>query len=423
MLRTNSNQRERRGVVVVLAALTMVVIFTVVALSLDGGSLLAERRKAQAASDAAALAAACHLYDNYWTDFGEDVGGKARSSALATAKANGYVGNATDTKIIVNMPPASGYYEGKRGYVEVIIDYKQRRGFSTILGSGAIPVSARAVAIGQPVAADVGILVLDPSSKAAFNAQGNGLSIVKGTPIIVNSVHSSGAVAGGGGTVQADKFVLSGGYDTSGGGTFVGPIYQNRPATPDPLSDIPPPDPTAMSKQASKKVQHTSGDVYLEPGVFKGGISVSGTANLYLAPGIYYMDAGGFSFSGQGALKGEGVMIYTNPGKGNSDGISVTGQGSMILSGPKDGRYKGITFWQDRTSKVTGKVSGTGGETSITGTFYFAGALLEVTGNGGVANIGSQYISNQLNLGGSGGINIDWGPDKVAPKRSIFLVE
>ena len=95
----------------------------------------------------------------------------------------------------------------------------------------------------------------------------------------------------------------------------------------------------------------------------------------------------------------------------------------MILSGMTEGIYKGITFWQDRTSTVTGSVSGTGGKTDITGTFYFAGALLKITGNGGVANIGSQYISNQLNLGGNGGINIDWRPDTVAQKRSIYLVD
>lgn len=415
-------REHRRGTVVVASCVAVAAILGVVALSLDGGGLMAERRKAQSAADAAALSAACELYDNYWSYYGADSGATAKASALATAKANGYVTGET-AAVIVNIPPASGYYEGKRGYVEVIIESKQKRGFSRIFGAGANLVTARSVAIGQPVAADVGILVLDPAARSAFNAQGSGLSDVKGTPIIVNSSHPEAAIAGGGGTVKSDKFVITGGYDTSGGGNFIGPIYTGRPGTPDPLSDIPPPDPAPMAVQANRKVQHTSGDVYLQPGVFKGGISVSGTANLKLAPGVYYMDKGGFSFSGQGSLYGENVLIYTNPGSGNADGISVTGQGSMVLSGPKEGRYKGITFWQRRDSKVTGHVEGSGGDTSITGTFYFAGALLGVKGNGGVANLGSQYISNQLNLGGNGGINIDWGPDRVAQKRSIFLVE
>jgi hypothetical protein len=95
----------------------------------------------------------------------------------------------------------------------------------------------------------------------------------------------------------------------------------------------------------------------------------------------------------------------------------------MVLSAPTSGPYQGITFWQDRSSNTTGTVTGTGGQTEITGTFYFPGALLNVSGNGGVANIGSQYISRLLNLGGNGGINIDWQPDKVARKRAINLVE
>lgn len=417
------NLGKRRGAVVVLACISIVALMSVLALSLDGGSLIQERRKAQAAVDAAALAAACDLYDNYWTYNGTDPSGTAKASALSAAKVNGYLNDGTDSIVTVNIPPKSGIYTGVRGYVEVLVEYRHRRGFSNIFTSGPIPVRARAVALGAPVAADVGILVLDPTSRAAFDAQGGGLTVVDGTPVVVNSTHSEGAMAGGGGSVEAQKFVFAGGYGTSGGGSFVGPIYTNRPAMPDPLADLPPPNPSSLTLQQQKKIQETSGNVYLQPGVYKGGVSVSGTANLYLAPGIYYMEKGGFSFSGQGSLEGKGVMIYTNPGSGNSDGISVTGQGSMILSGPTEGIYKGITFWQDRTSTVTGNVAGTGGKTDITGTFYFAGALLKISGNGGVANVGSQYISNQLSLGGNGGINIDWRPDTVAQKRSIYLVD
>src|SRR5206468_2452122 len=114
---------------------------------------------------------------------------------------------------------------------------------------------------------------------------------------------------------------------------FTGPIHTGRPGLEDPLADLPVPDSSTMTKQSNKKVQYTSGDVSLQPGVYKGGINVSGTGSLTLAPGIYYMDGGGFSFAGQGSLFGEGVMIYNNPGNGNADGISVTGQGSIQLTG------------------------------------------------------------------------------------------
>jgi hypothetical protein len=95
----------------------------------------------------------------------------------------------------------------------------------------------------------------------------------------------------------------------------------------------------------------------------------------------------------------------------------------MVLSAPTSGVYAGVTFFHDRASTVTGNVQGAGGATSITGTFYFAGALLNISGNGGVSKTGSQYISRDLTLGGNGGININWNPYNVARKRSIFLVE
>src|SRR5262249_57713320 len=110
-------------------------------------------------------------------------------------------------------------------------------------------------------------------------------------------------------------------------------------------------------------------------------------------------------------------------GNGNSAGISVSGQGSLDISAPTNGVYQGVTFFQDRTSTVTGNVQGAGGATNITGTFYFAGALLNVSGNGGVSNLGSQYISWDLNLSGNGGIDINWTPFNVAHRRALYLVE
>lgn len=422
-MRLPLTQRLRRGAVTLMAAVCLVGMLAVLALSLDAGGMMAERRRAQATADSAALAAASDLFQNYWTYSGADVLGTAKTSALSTAKANGYANDGTSSIVTVNIPPASGFFSGKRGYVEVVVEFRNNRAFSNVFGSGSIPVRARSVAVGTPIAVDVGILVLDPTQKAALNSQGSGTTTVTDTSVIVNSNNAAAAVAGGGGSMTAQKFVITGGYDTSGGGTFNGPIRQGAPPTSDPLSDLPVPDKSTMVVQANRNTHTTSGDLYLQPGVYRKGITVSGTGNLYLAPGIYYMDGGGFSFSGQGSLVGQGVMIYSNPGNGNADGISVTGQGSMVISAPTSGTYKGVTFFQDRTSNVTGNVQGTGGKTDISGTFYFAGAQLNIAGNGGVANIGSQYISDTLQLGGNGGINIQWQPDKVAQRRNLYLVE
>src|SRR3954468_15444720 len=110
---------RRPGAVALYAAATMIALLSTVALTLDGGVLFTERRHAQATADAAALAAACDLYDYYWTNSGQDPGGTAKASALTTAAANGYKNDGTTSKVTVNIPPATGYYAGKRGYAEV----------------------------------------------------------------------------------------------------------------------------------------------------------------------------------------------------------------------------------------------------------------------------------------------------------------
>src|SRR5262245_10160054 len=202
---------HRPGTVAVIVAMCLPVLVAALAFALDGGILMAERRTAQSVADAAALAAACDLYNNYWTNSGMDKEPyPAAASAVSTAQANGYVVGGTvthtsqtdstvsfpkttttctttDSTITINIPPLSGDYVGKTGYVEVTVTYYEKRCFSGIFSSGTIAVQGRAVAQGAAVAAAVGVLVLDPSSKNAYNANGGGTSTVVGVPVVVDS--------------------------------------------------------------------------------------------------------------------------------------------------------------------------------------------------------------------------------------------
>jgi hypothetical protein len=47
---------------------------------------------------------------------------------------------------------------------------------------------------------------------------------------------------------------------------------------------------------------------------------------------------------------------------------------------------------------------------------------MNITGNG-AGQIGSQYISNLLDINGGGGLGIDYSPDRVIPRRILGLVE
>src|SRR5205085_9852437 len=127
---------------------------------------------------------------------------------------------------------------------------------------------------------------------------------LKRLPIVGESSDPAGSIAGGGAVVTAPEYDLVGNYTTSGGGQFYGPFDLGVQPMADPLADLPVPDPSKMTVQQNHKVQYTNGTTTLFPGVYKGGISASSSANIILMPGIYYMDQGGFQFTGQGSLSG-----------------------------------------------------------------------------------------------------------------------
>lgn len=422
---TLSRKSSRRGAIVVLVAACLTVLLVCAAISLDGGGLLEQRRRAQATADAAAMAAAEDLFRNFPANKGLDPNGTAASRAQSIATANGFTNNGTNSVVTVRMSPQTylgGPNVGKtlpKGYVEVTVQRNQSRYFSAVLGQGTIPVSARAVARGKWEPALVGIHVLDLHEPSALRATGGGAGLVTGdAAVIVNSDDAEAAVTTGGSTLTADAFSIVGG--TSGTG-FVGDINTGMQPQPDPLRSVPEPNKSDYSEQSNGPKHYSNGNRVLTPGVYHG-ITITGQANVTMLPGIYYMDGGGFSFSGQGNLVASGVMIYNSP-KSSSDNISLSGSngGSVTITPPTSGTYKGMTLFQERDADNALNISGNAAMT-VKGTFYAADALMNVTGNG-AAQIGSQYVSRTLDVNGGGNMLIDYNPEDVIPRRVLSLVE
>jgi Flp pilus assembly protein TadG len=423
---TTSRKLSRRGAIVVLVAACLTLLLACAAISLDGGGLLEQRRKAQATADAAAMAAAEDLFRNFPTNDGLDLSGTASSQALSIASANGFSNDGTSSVVTVRSSPQT-YLGGPNkgtslpaGYVEVTVQRNQSRYFSAIIGSGTIPISARAVARGKWEPAFIGIHVLDLHEPSALRATGGGSGVVSGgAAVIVNSDDPEAAVTTGGSTLTAASFSIVGG--TSGGG-FIGDVHTGEDPQPDPLRNLAEPKMSDYNDQSSGPKHYSNGNRIISPGVYHGGITITGQANVTMLPGVYYMDGGGFSFMGQGNLVANGVMIYNAP-KSSSDNINLSGSnnGSVTMTPPTSGLYKGLTLFQERTATNSMGISGNGGF-YVTGTFYTAGSLMNVTGNG-AAQIGSQYISRLLDINGAGALGIDYNPDQVIPRRVLSLVE
>jgi hypothetical protein len=444
--------------VVVVVALALTGLLGVLAIAFDGGNLQSERRHAQATADAAAMAAASVFYQQYPKYNGVDVMGTAKQAALDTASANGYTNDGTTSVVTVNIPPASGPYQGLASYVEVLVTYNQQRSFGAIFGSDPIPVRARAVARGAWVAPNVGVIVLNYSGKGTLNDQGNGAATETGAPIIVNSNDPSAALDTGGGTMIAPEFDITGGYTITGNGQMVtnpipNNIFTGVHPTPDPLAylPVPPPPPNAIVPLQGNKVAATAtnyldpvtGNTYsnyylLTPGSYggpgqpilpnftNGDLVVFQQASAGNG-GIYYLTAGGFNSNGadirMDSTTTGGMMIY-NAGTGTNDGIGIAGSsnGSVNIGPLTNGPYTGITIFQARNAPETMQITGNG-SFSITGTLYAADALLKSAGGGGVANIGSQYVTLDLSITGGGNVSINWAGNRVARTRIITLVE
>jgi Putative Flp pilus-assembly TadE/G-like len=410
---------QLRGAVLPLVAVSLIPILGMVAVTLDLGLLLTQRRIAQTTADSAAMAASDQLFQSYMQNKGMDTDGKAQQAALAVAAANGYSNDGTQSTVTVNIPPQSGYFVGQPSYAEVIVKYLQPRSFARIWSAGSDTISARSVAQGQWAGKQIGILVLDPTGSQALSGGGGG-TLTTTAKVLVNSNSVAAAATGGGSILTAPEFDITGGYSGSG---FNGTLKTGVTPTPDPLAYLPPPDPATMPIQSNNKLTISNGTQTLQPGVYKGGISVSGQGGIVMQPGIYYMQGGGFSFTGQGSLLAPGVMIYNAP-KNSNDIVSIqgSGKGAVNVTPPSSGLYQGLSIFQDRNAATSMDISGNG-NFSFLGTFYAAKALLKISGNSPDNYIGSQYITYDLSVSGTGGVQIVWDANLVARFRNIGLVE
>jgi hypothetical protein len=172
--------------------------------------------------------------------------------------------------------------------------------------------------------------------------------------------------------------------------------------------------------------------VTLQPGLYVGGIEVSGTAHITLAPGLYYLE-GGLSVSGSATVTdgGKGVLLYltSNSGTGDRDdrdggaGLSVRGHGQLNLTGLSadqltalgltDPRYVGLAIFQGRGNPGPWIVSGQG-SINVTGTVYAAAARVEVTGRAALnlegdatKKFASHLLVAALEVEGKGSVSVD----------------
>jgi Flp pilus assembly protein TadG len=404
----SSNTSLRRGTAAALVALSLPILMGVAALALDAGLLFIQRRQAQTIAEAVSTAAAYQLY----------LKNTSGATAAATALASQYGVSPT-----VSIPPTSGPFANKAGYVQVSITTSSPRVFSALWGAGSMSAMASAVAgSGTVPYSTAAILVLNPTG-TSVTLSGSPAVTAKNGSIIVDSTSNAAVVSSGstpGPSITAPVLDLSGKISFSGSNPNKATVTTTgQPNTPDPLAGITAPSSSGMTVQSNSAISLSgSTSRTLSPGVYNGGITLSGSASVTLSPGAYYINGGGINMSGSSSISGAGVFIY-NTGGG---AIDLSGSGGVSLSPMSTGPYIGITVFQDRSSTTGATLSGSGNMNN-TGTFYFPDATLTLSGSSGVNAVGAQIIAKNLTFSGSAGIQVKFDSSVASVGNGFAIVQ
>ncbi len=452
-----SPQSSERGQVIVVFALFLVALLAMAGLLIDGGMAWVNREQAQSAADTSALAGAEALRD------GTDI----RSAALSIAAANGFDPadparcNGQGTSVTINHPPTSGPNRGNSDAVEIITTRPMRTSFANVVGQSCWMVSARAVASIHATAAPYSMLILGQETEDGILRQnvcesveiGGGdhhgdshLTTAGGLMVNSNcSTGKDGAVAvDGHPTVSTQWTHVVGtwtGYPGPPPGSWA-PQPQQVPAPLlDPLAGLVGPDPHQAPSSSCPgngggtpaepkpcKIEGP-GVFVLSPGVYWGGLRISGRATVYLTPGTYILAGGGLTLNGNASLTsvvsagnltpGGGVLLYNtvDPDSPTDNGkmgdIKTAGSAGLNLWPLQQSPYAGLVVWQDRVPAHQGDVEIEGSSTAgIRGTVYVPVSEVEIEGGddhgGSKATVTGQFIAGTLEVEGNSNLQVNY---------------
>jgi len=225
------------------------------------------------------------------------------------------------------------------------------------------------------------------------------------------------------------------------GGGYVGVVGLNYSSTPG--ADSPPaPDPLASQPAptvppgCSSTNAVVSSSTSLAPGVYCGGLHITGGASVTLTPGVYIIKDGSLMVDSGSTLSGNGVGFYltaTLPAtKSTMPNIYFGTDTHISLSAAATGEMAGLLFFEDRAIP-TGALHAilSNDARTLLGTIYLSRGFLGVAANSPVADQSAYTIivANALLLYGGPELMLNTNysatavpvPTGLGPKNTISL--
>ena len=417
-----------------LAALSLPVMVLGVAATVEYGNLTKRKIELQKAVDAAALTAAARLRV---TQSSPVVQAVARDVVAVTAPPPS--GTSTDVDVQLTN-------RGRGVEVSATENVKSVVGRVLTLPFSTLRVSAAAQIVGTT---KLCLLTLDPKQKEALFLKKDSLITAPDCAIYSNSLDPKGMKAESNARATASLICAAGGVENKGAILSPAPIT-DCPVTPDPLAKLPRPGTGTCT--GLEKPLDVSASRFLSPGTYCKGLTISGTAQANLAPGIYVINDGPLIVKDQASLIGENVGFFFT---GNEGGSRFDPNTTINLTAPKDGAMAGLLFFEDRTvsASVVAPPAGPRGSPppppygsapmrqyritsnnapTLLGTIYLPAGRLIIDSATSVAGASAYtvVVTRQLDLnsGPNLTLNTDYGatdipvPDGVGPKTGPIVL-
>lgn len=382
------------GNVTIIYSVAFAVLAGIAGIAIDFARSELRRAELQGAADSAALAGV----NSYINDVYTKKKGQGDSSTRATTTIDNYiVQNTPDyaAKVAVSFssaPPSA----------EVKLSEFGRQTLSAMIGAAPVDIHVTAKAIASTKSDAACVIALDSSASPGITFKMSGSMRAEGCAVWSNSSQSISLEGSGSGVATATQFCAAGGA-VAGTISFSVPPESNCPPVKDPFANTEMPAVGACSFTDFNA--GGGGTVYLDPGVYCGGIKFTGQADIQLAPGVYVVKDGPFTMVGGSTVTGSGVTFVLT---GTDAGLKFGGASSIHITGPTSGAYAGIAIFGDRTSPVTTSELRGANSLDIEGVIYLPNQDLTFSGNNST-NLPANYtvlIARTVTFDGSSEVGI-----------------
>jgi hypothetical protein len=321
--------RSTTGNVVVLFGLSVPVLAMGVGGAVDYARYTAAVSGIRSIADGAALAGAQAMRLSNATSRSVSatasayVGGHTTTGMATIAVATNVVGATVAVQLDQNVPTVMGRFAGV-SKMHVSASAKAR------LAGGSLPNC---------------MIALDPTASAATLVD-QATVTATGCQIFSDASPADGLSISDGARISAGIVCSHGGAKNDGTASITPPAQTDCPTLVDPLASRA--QPTVGSCNFNGlKIAH--GSHTLSPGVYCGGLQISGNANVNLLAGTYVIKGGQLLLKAGGSLSGTDVTIFLT---GSGATLNVENHSSVSLTAPSTGANAGMLVIEDRASPL-----------------------------------------------------------------------